>query len=323
MADAERADKLGSAEAATTIARMHASIRSVSSIQFVTHNSHVSYKDSRKVRELRSSFSCAIEGNKFRAESELNDNITGKSHKSTIAFNGDRYQQFNNSTSSLELVSKPPKSTLSQVIPITLPYFFIYSHDDHFDYATLANTPNWDIIARTAKIVGNLKVNNQECNVIEVIRPQPTGALIFRIYAAPGLENLPLEYDISGPDYAAKMKTHEYKIVETERGRVVLATNTKLEEFDGKSNLVAETTSAIDLDTLIVNHDIPDAFFTLDKSLAKIIVDGDEGKVIRQAGAIEPKNKSWRLGLILLNGFVVLVLLTFFIFRRFRQPPGL
>jgi hypothetical protein len=262
-------------------------------------------------------------GDMFRAEVSPEREIKGGLGKVIVAYNGARFQQFyeNESVLSFSRKSRFPNPYFA-LNPLIMPYMWLWSRPP-FVWSDLKSDRFWADSTKNARFVGRQTVRSMECDVISLPYPAKPSVSVT-VYMAIELGHYPIRFEGSGLGAQRfELDVLEHSIIESDGSDVIIPVVERLKErrATGKEQTLEWK---ILPESVKINHELPEEFFTLSPSMAKRTDDYDRNMerllksgVVRATAPPTPtRHINWLLSA---NFFVVLILMMVYAARRYLR----
>jgi len=202
------------------------------------------------------------------------------------AFDGREYQHFEADNSLLRLKDGNKGAQYSVDTPHTHMYMWLRTHGSpSLRWDLIYSDAIWDDCFANAQYVGKGSQAGVEVEIVDFPRLEAPTPWICRVSFAPKLGYAPLKYvgRIAKTGQAAyTMEVARYRELVLGGKDVAFPLEVTYQDHgaDGVS-LKQELLFSVKEESIKVNHDISDAFFTLDKTMARQIYDMDEQERLR------------------------------------------
>lgn len=318
-------------EVASILAAMRSAASRLTSVEFKSIAVLNQFQGDEVAETVTSTTRFAMKGTKHRISVDT-ENTTGRSPlHHVIAFDGEKHQLLTERAGVLELSSTPAEKPLHHPPPILIPYSFIFEAEDRPDFATLLNHSNWEDLASQARLGDRATIDGHECEVLTFTKKLGPMETMVTVHAAMGLDYFPLRMDLASEGMRSSVAVVAHEVVETQNGPVVVATQIRSHSRDAGDVTLQTIEVTIQPDTLQLNHEILDSFFTLqdparEGALAgdladtrlRATIDGDTGEVVRHEPPIQRERRGAGRVILIATSVVLLCALGAIVLLRRR-----
>jgi len=252
------------------------SARIISSAEFkMTSTDYHSAGNSEKREKCVSESHFYTQGNMFRCEVELTNSATNKVLRSTMAYNGVRYQTFMPDASVLALSNASQVSNPTFGINCLIaPYMWIFDGQRPFSWSIVRDHTAWDRASSKATLLRTVEEGGNTLHVVSFASESVPG-VTSEVFFAENLAFFPLRFITRGIGKAKfELRVDEFEQFQTDGDTVYVPIKITLQEDGGE--IQHRGTYRIRRESLKINVPLDEELFTISRSRARIVNDLDD-----------------------------------------------
>jgi len=227
-------------------------------------------------------------GNMFRSETVIS--LNGESLGDEIStYTGKRFQVFKKNIETMAVKDSSIASSATRVIsPLVDVYSFLVKMGMTYTWTEITTEKNIDDSFKHAKYIGKRENNGAECIVLEF--PGVVPGFTVEVWFSREKNYFPVKYTFSingSPQGVCEVKKFHEENLDSGAKVFIPVEIVSVSNYPGRSPYSSsERTISIDANTIKINHEIDDDFFTLPTTIAKHVDDID--RMIADGTLLEP-----------------------------------
>jgi hypothetical protein len=269
-------------------------------------------------QEIFYRYDFVVSGPMFMMQMDMRISGAQKSKRSIQAYNGSRFQLFEQEVETLELNSQMPRSPYLAPQASLLPFMFVLAvggSEPRIDMAALLEPARWSDLASSAVVAAPAEVNGEPCDVLQF--DGTTGNERKSLSVSVSRSNgYPVKWTIAGPKSSSTTLVTRSLNVDTPTASVVVPVSIVATDYLEPQHAIRSVMEvSVEPSSVRANHTVPPERFTIDPSLAKLVVDADAGTTLDRRVAPARRGAGWRVGSVI----VFILVLGFALWYSFRR----
>ena len=273
------------------VAILRKSAQNIGQIHSIQFSVSISTKErqSGREREFDDSMVFTYASGRMRSEVHLTDRTTGEELHKVSIFDGGRYQMFDEKAGQLVLSNSPTAPMASLLYsPLELPYSFLWRKAP-LSFGELRDSTTWNAVFEHCTYAGTGTVNELRCEKIRIpMLASPNHEATWLVFFAHDLNYYPVKsvLNVNGNEIRGLIEVRVHETKSSTGAETVIPTDVLFVEYSKQEkDVVSEQVELlVDSDSIKLNSEFDEDFFTIASSRAEWVIDVDAGTNLHIGG---------------------------------------